>query len=227
MKNILRSYRIKKEISIIPTGYDLNIFKRKATVNWRDKIQIPENAKVLLYTGRISKEKNLYFLIEVFKKIQSKYNNIFMVITGDGPEKKNLEKHIKESSLSENIKMTGLVNFRDIHNVYFMGDIFVFPSKTETQGLVLIEAMLNNLPIVSFYERGTKAVLPSKKILGISPVKTELEFIQEVEFYLNEKYNKKALTKNLEKYVRRFNEQDIIEDLLSAYKRMLPKRNRK
>ncbi len=51
-----------------------------------------------------------------------------------------------------------------------------------------------------------------------------MEFIQEVEFYLNEKYNKKALIKNLEKYVRRFNEQDIIEDLLSVYKKNTSKK---
>ena len=217
MKNTLQSYGIKKEISILPTGYDLKIFKHKKHINYRRKFGIPEKAKVLLYVGRISKEKNLYSLIDMFKNLRSKYNNIFMVITGEGPEKKSLEKYIKKLYLSKNIKTTGLIDFQSIHNIYSTGDIFVFPSKTETQGLVLIEAMLNSLPIVSFYERGTQAVLPSKKILGISPVQTEAKFIKEVEFYLNEKYNKIALINNLKKYVKRFDEEDIIEELLSIY----------
>lgn len=221
MKSVLQGYGIKKKISILLSGYDLTTFKRKTRTNYRRKINIPEKAKVLLYVGRVSKEKNLYFLIDTFQKIQLKHKNIFLVITGDGHEKKGLIKYVQKLNLTENIKLTGLVKFEKIHDIYSIGDIFVFPSKTETQGLVLIEAMLNNLPVVSFYERGTKSILPSKKILGISPVKKENEFIREIEFYLNGNYEKKSLIKNLKKYVKRFDEDEIIKKQLSLYKEVL------
>jgi len=218
MKRTLEEYGIKKKITVLPTGYDLNIFKSRKYVNWRKKYNISSDLKVLLYVGRIAKEKNLYFLVQLFKELYTRYDNIYMVITGGGPEWQNLNKYIKKLKLSEVIKLTGVVKFDNIHNIYAMADLFVFPSLTETQGLVLLEAMLNNIPIVSFYKRGTKEVLPSRKILGISPVRTKGEFIKETKFYLKGNYNKKAMKNNLNKYIQRFNEDKIIKKLFFILK---------
>ncbi|MBU1077709.1 MAG: glycosyltransferase [Spirochaetes bacterium] len=227
MKKVLQSYNIESDISVVPSGYDLAAFKIKKSMDWRKKLRIPEKAKVLLYVGRIAKEKNLYFLIDVFKKLfvsitkQAKHNNLYMILTGSGPEFQPLLKYIKKNNLSRYIKMTGFVEYKKIHGIYKTGDLFVFPSKTETQGLVLIEAMLNNLPIISFYERGTKAVLPVKKSLGISPVKRDTDFIKELTFYLKEDFSRSELVKNISNYVKKFDNRIIINDLILLYKKII------
>lgn len=223
MESKLQSYQIDKKITTIPSGYDLKKFTEKKGANWRKKYKIPVNAKVLLYVGRMGKEKNLYFLINIFQKLKNNYKNIFLILTGDGTEKQRLLKYINKYHLSDSIKMTGFIPYEDIHNIYNIGDIFIFPSKTETQGLVLIEAMLNNLPVVSFYEKGTKSVLPAKKILGISPVNDDKKFIEEIKFYLKNNYDKNKLNQNLKNFVKKFNVEETIKALISLYRKTIKK----
>lgn len=223
MKTVLKRYQVKKNISVIPNGYNLKQFSSKKIIDWRKKYKIPKDGKVLLYVGRIAKEKNLYFLINIFNKLQKKYNDIYLMITGDGPEKERLIQYTSSKKLSDKIRFTGFINYKDIHNIFSLADIFVFPSKTETQGLVLIEAMLNNLPVVSFYARGTKIILPDHKSLGISPVRQDRNFIREIDFYLQNKYSKKELQNNLHQYVSRFDENKISDELICCYEKVIKK----
>ncbi len=224
MRSVLSKYKIRTTISIIPNGYDLNYFKKKVkTFKWHKKLKIPLNSKILLFVGRIAKEKNVYFLIDTFKKLCDNYNNLYLVFTGDGPEKNKLIKYISKLNLSLKVKFTGFVKHKDINQIYAIGDIFIFPSKTETQGLVLIEAMLNNMPVVAFYKCGTTSVLPNKKILGISPIRSNNNFLKEIEFYLNNNYDKKKLQTNLKNYVKLFDESKTTIDLINLYKKVITK----
>lgn len=164
MKNVLVKYGLKKKIEIIPTGYYLDYFKNSVNIDWREKLQIPKKSKILLYVGRLAKEKNLYFLIDLLKELIIKYPNLYLIFTGDGPEKKHLIKYSLNNKVNNNIKFTGFIEQKELKAIYQTGDIFVFPSLTETQGLVILEAILNKLPIIAFYERGVKSIMPEKNV---------------------------------------------------------------
>ncbi len=222
MSKILRRYNIKNDINIIPTGIDIKEFQKvdynKINI-WKDKLKLKRDDNILLYVGRLAKEKNLYFLIDIFSKLSKIYKNIKLLMIGDGPEHKHLKHYAIEKKVDSLVIFTGYIKRDEIKYIYHLSNIFVFPSLTETQGLVLLEAMATGLPIVSFYKRGTTAVLPDEKIEGISSVLDENSFFKEIIFYLEYK-NKEKIKKNLKEYVKKFDYQVMTDNILNIYKKV-------
>lgn len=97
--------------------------------------------KYLLYVGRLGKEKNLYFLLDVFYEISKKDDNILLYIIGDGPEKKNLMYYSEKLGIKERVVFWGYLNQEEIKKFYKFSTGVIFTSKTETLGLVVLEAM--------------------------------------------------------------------------------------
>lgn len=217
IRELLIKYDIEKKIDVIPTGFNSNFFSGKIEFHWRKKLKIKPSSKMLLYVGRLEKEKNLYFLIDVFKQLLLKHDNIYLVFTGDGSEKNHLMSYIEKNKIQKWIKFTGFIQPRKLKDIYRTADLFVFPSLTETEGLVLLEAMINKLPVVSFYEKGTKTLLPHYKIPGIGSVKSNDEFKDEIELYLRDHYKQKEIHRNLSEHIKKFDEDIFIRKLIKVY----------
>lgn len=145
LENELRSWGVKKPISVVPNGVDLSKFNGDGQYLIK-RGYVKKGDRVLLYVGRIAKEKNLGFLIKLFPKIQKIYPKMKMVIVGDGPELGKLKKMVPASQHS--IVFTGLVMPSEIAEVYACGDIFVFSSKSEVHPYSILEALAGGLPIV-------------------------------------------------------------------------------
>ncbi|MFC1495986.1 glycosyltransferase [Candidatus Margulisiibacteriota bacterium] len=144
---VLRSWGVKKDIKIIPSGVEIEAVKRKElSRKLRKSYSVPIDAKVLIYVGRISKEKNLPFLIRAYKKIYKKNSNVYLVMVGGGPYVEKIQKE-----RLPNLILTGEVPYPEVLAHYAMGDVFVFSSLTETQGLVVAEAKAMGLPVVAIF----------------------------------------------------------------------------
>ena len=104
----------------------------------------------LISIGRLSKEKGQKDLIDVVALLKEKYKDIKLYLVGDGPEKNELNKYIKENKLSKNVELTGFLNKNDIELKILNSSIFVTTSYTESFGLVVIEACSYKLPVVAF-----------------------------------------------------------------------------
>lgn len=148
VKEELLSYGVRKEILVIPGGIELSRFEKTKPGFLRNKLGISENKKIILYLGRLGKEKNIAFIIKSLKKLLESRDDICLVIAGGGPEEKNLGKLVRELNLYKKILFTGFVDRSDVSKVYSDADIFVFASNTETQGLTVPEAMVTGLPVV-------------------------------------------------------------------------------
>lgn len=217
IRGLLKKYGVKKRIEVIPTGVDFGRFSREPEMDWRSELGIPRSSRVLLYTGRLEKEKNLYFLLDAFGELAGKYGAARLVITGDGSERRRLERTARSKGLAGRVFFTGFVRPECMRDIYRCADLFVFASLTETEGLVLLEAMINKVPVVAFYERGTKTLLPARKMPGISPVRSASEFKKEIGLYLEGAYSPAGVRKNLEKYIRRFDEKIFIRKMVRLY----------
>ena len=152
VEDSLRSYGMKQPMVIIPSGIDLSQHKvriaeaeREAR---REALAIPKNARVIINLGRLGTEKNVDELIGYYKKIEPSYPDLYFLIVGDGPAKEKLEAEAKELAQRGKIIFTGMVNPKEVHLYYQLGDIFVSASTSETQGLTYVEAMANGLPLV-------------------------------------------------------------------------------
>ncbi len=154
--NRLRYYRVKTPVTIIPTGVPLHRFEQGDPGWLRQHYNIPTQNKILLFVGRLTKEKNLEFLIDAFARIKASHPETTLVLTAQGPLEDDLKKQVVNLGLSleKDIVFTGALPFDTLVNVYFSADLFVFSSVTETQGLVLIEAMAAGLPVVAVRANG-------------------------------------------------------------------------
>ena len=118
---------------------------------------------MLIYIGRISKEKNLDEIIRHFYEIQNEDTQVKLVIVGDGPELDELKRQSVELKLEDNVIFTGAVPWSEIQDYYAMGDIFVSASTSETQGLTYAEALASGLPILVRRDECLKGILSPMK----------------------------------------------------------------
>lgn len=106
----------------------------------------------LLYVGRLSREKNLDCLVEAFRRLATRRKDIGLIITGDGPCREEMERKLSDLP----VIFTGIQKGRDLAQIYASADLFVFPSETDTFGVVLLEAQASGLPVIVSSEGGPK-----------------------------------------------------------------------
>lgn len=148
-----------KPIKVISNGINLSYFnnlKRKKT-----KLKYNLNNKTILYVGRIAYEKNLEYLIDCFKLVLKKIHDAKLLIIGEGPQMKQLKKYIKSLGISKNIIFTGKIKHEELlkSEIFKRCKIFVTTSKTETQGITILEAEANGMVCVGLNASGTKDLI--------------------------------------------------------------------
>jgi glycosyltransferase involved in cell wall biosynthesis len=161
----LKAYHIRKRFIVIPTGIASAFHPRpKAEVEaYRASLdaRFPElkGKRILLFAGRITVEKDVKFLIPVLRRVLNCHDNVALLFAGDGPAKEQTEAYAKRAGLEGSCVFMGYVDRAELPLVYASAEVFVFPSKTETQGLCTIEAMGVGLPVVAIGEMGTRDVM--------------------------------------------------------------------
>lgn len=152
--NYLDRIGVKSPVVIIPTGIDLDEFKN-VNSNWlRENYNIPNDKKVLLFVGRLGKEKNIAFLLKAFQIVEKRFPQVVLVLVGKGPQENYLRRLINKMGLKDKVLFTGVLPRNKIVHCYASADLFVFPSVTETQGLVIGEAKAVGLPVVAIRAYG-------------------------------------------------------------------------
>jgi glycosyltransferase involved in cell wall biosynthesis len=169
IQEVLRKYKIKKQSYLLPTGIDPHVFSPEPAeiAQFRAIItqQYPQliNKRVLLFAGRIAKEKNIDFLLKIVPEVTAKHPEVVFLFVGNGPDLYFYTEECERLGIQEQCVFTGYAAREDLALIYGMSDIFVFPSLTETQGLVTIEAMLSGTPVVAIGVMGTIQVMNGNK----------------------------------------------------------------
>jgi 1,2-diacylglycerol 3-alpha-glucosyltransferase len=160
MLDVLRQYGVTSPAEVIPTGLEPESFITGDGVGFRERYGITQDRPMMLFVGRVAFEKNIGFLLEVLQSVRQQVPDVLFLIAGEGPARAGLEQSTQKMGLSNNVKFLGYLDRKtELNNCYRAADIFVFSSRTETQGLVLLEAMAQGVPVVSIAEMGTKDVL--------------------------------------------------------------------
>lgn len=160
MLGILRNYGVKSPAAIVPTGIELERFKGGNGARFRERYGIPGDRPTLVHIGRVAFEKNIDFLLEVTKEVKQQEPRILLIIAGEGPALNHLKKQVDALGLKDNVLFIGYLDREaELPDCYHAGDAFVFASRTETQGLVLLEAMALGIPVVSTAVMGTRDVV--------------------------------------------------------------------
>jgi glycosyltransferase involved in cell wall biosynthesis len=164
MQDRLRAYGVQVPLPVLPTGIDLERLDGGDGARFRAAHAIAPGQPTLVVVGRVAFEKNLDFLLRVMARVVAtlplRAGEPVLVVCGEGPAEPALRAQARSLGIERNLRFVGYLD-RDgpLLDCYRAGDLFVFASRTETQGLVLLEAMALGVPVVSTAVMGTRDVL--------------------------------------------------------------------
>jgi glycosyltransferase involved in cell wall biosynthesis len=165
IRDVLLGYGLDRPYKVIPTGVDEKLFSPKPDEARVMRGRLAEShpgfsrGPLLVYIRRIRKEKNLNLLAEAFVLISREAPDARLLMVGEGPLKPELQRFFRAAGLEDKVVWMDYLARDRLPVIYSAADIFVFPSKTETQGLVTIEAMLCGTPVVGVNQMGTAEIL--------------------------------------------------------------------
>lgn len=182
-----------------------------------------ENKLVLLYVGRLAREKNLTLLIESLKDLNSNYQQkIELVITGDGPLREQLE-----ANSPSNVTFTGYLSGEELSQMYATADIFTFPSVTETYGNVVLEAMASGLPVVGILKGGVKENLVDQYNGLACQQNSKQEFKRKLEKLIRDDHLRRKLAANAYQHARDNSWQQVFNRLFANYRQVIGSEEKK
>jgi glycosyltransferase involved in cell wall biosynthesis len=160
LAEVLRAYGVTRPVHTIPTGLDLREFEGGDGVAFRARHGIAADRPLMLLVGRVAHEKNIGFLLQVLAEVRRSVPNVLFVVAGEGPALASLRRIVSKDGLDQSVLFVGYLDRRAaLLDCYRAADVFVFASRTETQGLVLLESLALGVPVVSTAVLGTKEVL--------------------------------------------------------------------
>ncbi|MCG8427539.1 MAG: glycosyltransferase [Chromatiales bacterium] len=217
MLDVLHGYGVQTNAHVIPTGIKPEQFTVADGPAFRTKLGIPANRPALVHVGRIAHEKNIDFLLNTLVRIKQQIPDILLIIAGEGPARPHLEKLAQALDLTDNTIFVGYLDRNgELQSCYAAGDLFIFASRTETQGLVLLEAMALGVPVVSTAVMGTKEVLHDGEGAIIAE-EHELDFADKVVQVLSNQHWKNALAAKARPYAQQWLSAVMAERLIEVY----------
>lgn len=174
MRDALLAYGVTAPIAVIPTGIPLDHFRPGDGRQFRASLGLTDAHEVGLFVGRVAHEKNIDLLLDMTRHLKQTRPRFVLVIAGEGPALGHLQSRVEQLGLQEQVRFVGYLDRQQgLLNCYSAADVFVFASTTETQGLVLLEAMALGLPVVAVPAMGAKDILGPAK--GCVPVQANAE----------------------------------------------------
>jgi 1,2-diacylglycerol 3-alpha-glucosyltransferase len=160
MRDVLLEYGVSTPVHVLPTGLPADRFVPGDAGRFRAQARIPAGRPLVTYVGRVAHEKNIEFLVKVFAEVRRAVPTAMLVIAGEGPAREPLRQMVARLGLEQDVHFAGYLDRNTaLLDCYAAANVFVFASRTETQGLVLLEAMAQGAPIVSTAELGTRSIL--------------------------------------------------------------------
>ncbi len=219
----LKSYGVKKPITVVPSGINIDKFKDGPGGLLKNALRIKEDP-ILLFVGRLGREKSVDFLIKSFKHVFSKIPKSHLVIIGEGPDRKKLERLSARLKVSKNTHFLGRVDSSEIHRAYKDASVFVFSSTTETQGLVVPEALASGVPVVAIDDPAYECVEDGKN--GYLVKKDSKEFADKILSILENPELQSKMSEYASKSAEKFSVKSTVDLLEGVYYELLEKYNR-
>ena len=221
MEQALLDYGVQCPMHIIPTGMEMDRFASGDGQRFRAQLGIAPGQPVLVHVGRIAHEKNIEFLFRMFEiVVRSKPGAVF-VVAGEGPALTSCKAYVRTLGLAQQVRFVGyLSRERELLDCYRAGDLFVFSSKTETQGLVLLESLALGVPVVSTAHMGTADIVNPQRGAHVAP-DDEAEFANIVVRLLDDAPRRAAMSAEARAYAATWSATAMADRLAGLYSAVL------
>lgn len=170
MRDTLAGYGITAPMHVLPTGIPVGQFDTGDGARFRARHAIPDGRPIALFVGRVAHEKNIGFLLQAMNHALERRPELLLVIAGEGPALPALQKQVADLRLDHHVRFVGYLDRKqELPDCYAAASVFAFASRTETQGLVLLEAMAAGLPVFAIAHLGTISILAPQRGAIIAP----------------------------------------------------------
>lgn len=159
---ILKDRGVTSAIDVIPTGIYTEQFARGSGKTFRQKLKIPADAFVAGHVGRLAPEKNLEFVTRAVARFLKQEPKAHFLIGGAGSSEESIKEIMTKEGVIDRLHLAGLLKGKDLVSAYHAMDVFVFASQSETQGLVVTEAMAAGIPVVAVDASGIREVVKDR-----------------------------------------------------------------
>lgn len=159
IRDLLYERGVKTPIAVIPTGVKLEHFRQGDGSAFRRKVGIPGDAWVVGHLGRLAPEKNLQFLAQSVAMFLQQNPQAHFLVIGTGPSLETIEQIFSQQNLKARLHIAGILSQQALADALHAMDVFAFASKSETQGMVLTEAMAAGLPVIALDAPGAREVV--------------------------------------------------------------------
>ncbi len=217
MADALRAYGVRTRIDVLPTGLDTGRFGPGNRARFRASRGIEAERPVALFVGRVAHEKNIDFLLQMLVSLRREVPDILFVLAGEGPALPHCRDLVGSLGLENSVMFVGNMD-RDTEllDCYAAADVFIFSSRTETQGLVLLEAMAQGTPVVSTAVMGTAEVLAGTSGSIVVEESTQA-FVSAITSLLRDPAKRARLSAAARIDAARWSSRSMAEKLVSLY----------
>lgn len=178
IEELLRQSGVTVPIEVIPTGVDLQQSAQGDGRRFREQHGLSPDAFVVGHVGRLSPEKNCPFLVKVVQQFLARQPDAVFLVVGDGPERESLENKLNEAGLAEQVIFSGFLAGQSLADAYCAMDLFAFSSQSETQGMVLAEAMAASVPVVALEATGVRDIVADGRNGFLIPGQDSQAFVE-------------------------------------------------
>lgn len=218
--SLVRQRGVTSPIEVVPTGIYTDEFKTGNGKAMRSKLNIPEQAFVLGYIGRVAPEKNLEFVARAAAAFLKKRTNAHFMIAGKGPSEEAISAIFAEQGLSDRLHFAGVVQGKELEDAYHALDVFLFASQSETQGLVLAEAMASFVPVVAVDAPGAREVVIDGVNGRLLPKEDLEHFVTAIESIYTLK-DRQPMRQACQETAEKFSVNNSVQKMLGIYRSLL------
>jgi 1,2-diacylglycerol 3-alpha-glucosyltransferase len=219
---LLSNRGVARPIEEIPTGVDVQFFGEGQGEKIRQIHGISQDKLVIGHVGRLAPEKNLTYLAEAVALFLESNREAFFLVAGRGPSESKIKRIFANKSLRDQLRMLGTVTGQDLANVYKAMDLFVFSSKSETQGMVLTEAMAAGTPVIALDASGAREVVDDgRNGRLLSETASPQSFAQAIREFSGDTTRAKEWQKEALKTANRFSRERSADRLVRLYQSIL------
>lgn len=219
----IRNMGVRTPVRKLPTGLKLEEFSGGDSRWLREWLAIGDDEDVLLYVGRVGREKNLLFLLGAYQRIAAARPRTRLVLVGGGPELSTIQDTARKWGLDTRVIFAGPVAPSEVKHCYAGADVFVFPSTTETQGLVIAEAKVAGLPAVAVRAFGVSEMITD----GVDGFLVDLDqeaFAERVLRLLNDRELRRTMAENARRMARHFSAEHMARELAACYEELIDRK---
>lgn len=225
MRERLAEYGVDTPMHVLPTGIPAADFSRGDGAGFRRRHGIAEGRPMLLFVGRVAFEKNIGFLLRALELALQRVPDLLLVIAGEGPALAHLKKESARRNLQEHVLFVGYLDRRHgLPDCYSAADAFVFASRTETQGLVLLEAMALGLPVISTAVMGTRDIVGAQRG-ALVPRDDEADFAAKIVQFVADAALRARLSEQAVSYAREWHADVLAARMADLYRDIVSRRD--